>query len=1037
MNDLIRARVTRAKERSHKPLDRKTLRQIARKVQVLDEVDKLGDEFLELKYAHVEDHLTRCANIIRGFRDQYHGLMSANVRQLEDRFAQIHRNGRYLEDEYCKVAFHSIGYLNKELSLSARRIAKMQYAVCAQLLEYSQGSIDQLHRELNQEHLEARDSARANIDRLLDYGDVVNQQYTKLQAQSAAVKAGLDTIKTLMFPLLKKEPRFKDFIEANGSLAEQFTLAAHHYRWRWRARKKFENPLHKATLLDITDISDDFKMPWDTNIPSKVISTIMFNDKRDRVNKAIMEKRYVLIADRLRWPYLKKWRGQKPSWSTELDKYWRQLDVMAPFELYRLHLARMQKEIWYLVPTLVGNFGPMWDHLDAHSREMHIDRLMDWSRTYRNQQKEFLSELVSYRYINWVRLEVEEKLSKLGMPNEIQARGLFVPSRPLSQDHARFRRWIHMMSFLNYRIWTTNTTIRILKETGGPKTWLDLTKRFLELDAQRKSQVQDLGWVEASPRRAKRRKGRSSRLTKAKLKETKYGQAVHSTTTMNSSTKPPTDPTSSLSQEPSTGLPSKPQKVPMKEAGKRQASVTANGPYTRTLSWKRRLARSRLGPTAAWDYLGKAKDTPAPPAPVDVKTRFLQAMSMQSKPRPDETSDKPKTAKSTTIPSSSPRPSRSSSWQSSSFGAKWQSRESETPMHDVSAKKTPFSAETPLKNNKRNFWEPNPIPKSHGPFPKPKGRPYSTDSTVSHNDIQDSNRIALPQESPCLSVRPGADQTGKFPLSAEGASHHEIEPTSNEEAPLFWSHNDQRGPSGQRLIVHYCKSLESTEAVAKHFLGSKVIGFDMEWKAQAFATDSIQNNLSLIQIANEERIALFQIALFKPARSLEDLVAPSLKQIIESPDITKVGVSIKADSTRLRKYLGIDARSIFELSHLYKLIKYGQRQPRLVNKRGVNLSEQIEEHFGLPLEKSEDVRCGDWTRSLNYRQVQYAATDPYACICLYNVMEQKRQAMSPVPPRPAYAELNLPIICPADETVIIEDQEVVTGIVDGDVVDRS
>lgn len=188
--------------------------------------------------------------------------------------------------------------------------------------------------------------------------------------------------------------------------------------------------------------------------------------------------------------------------------------------------------------------------------------------------------------------------------------------------------------------------------------------------------------------------------------------------------------------------------------------------------------------------------------------------------------------------------------------------------------------------------------------------------------------------------------------------------------PRFWSHSSQQGPNGKRPIVHYCKSLESTEEVAQLFLNSKVIGFDMEWKAQASAYDTIQNNLSMIQIANEERIGLFQIALFKPARTLDDFVAPSLKRILESEDVTKVGVSIKADATRLRKFLGVDTRSILELSHLFKLVKHGHTNPKLVNKRMVNLSEQMEEHFGLPLEKSEDVRCGDWARPLNYRQVQ-------------------------------------------------------------------
>ena len=37
-------------------------------------------------------------------------------------------------------------------------------------------------------------------------------------------------------------------------------------------------------------------------------------------------------------------------------------------------------------------------------------------------------------------------------------------------------------------------------------------------------------------------------------------------------------------------------------------------------------------------------------------------------------------------------------------------------------------------------------------------------------------------------------------------------------------------------------------------------------------------------------------------------------------------------------------------------------------------------------------------------------------------MEQKRQTMNPVPPRPAHAELNLPIILPQGEAMNHEDE---------------
>lgn len=244
--------------------------------------------------------------------------------------------------------------------------------------------------------------------------------------------------------------------------------------------------------------------------------------------------------------------------------------------------------------------------------------------------------------------------------------------------------------------------------------------------------------------------------------------------------------------------------------------------------------------------------------------------------------------------------------------------------------------------------------------------------------------------------------------------------------PKFWSHRMHKDPDGKDIAVHYCRSLQTTEKVARYFLDEQVMGFDMEWKVQATSSDTIQNNLSLIQIASEKRIALFHIALFKPATDLNHLVAPSLRHIMESPDIMKVGVSIKADCTRLRKYLGVNARAIFELSHLHRLVKYCQTSPKLVNKRLVTLNQQVEEHFGMPLLKESCVRCGDWTRPLNYDQVQYAATDPYACIRLFNTMDGKRKELVPVPPRPAHAELDLPIRLVEGEVSVNKKRRVVS-----------
>ena len=231
----------------------------------------------------------------------------------------------------------------------------------------------------------------------------------------------------------------------------------------------------------------------------------------------------------------------------------------------------------------------------------------------------------------------------------------------------------------------------------------------------------------------------------------------------------------------------------------------------------------------------------------------------------------------------------------------------------------------------------------------------------------------------------------------------------------YWHYTLYEDSTGRKPVVHYCSSLQTTECIAQLFLGRKVVGFDIEWKPNATPEDGIKKNVSLIQLATEERIALFHVA--KYARDgIENLVSPCLKQVMEDPKITKVGVAIKADCTRLAKYMGIQARGMFELSHLYKLIKHSAGNIKLIDKRLVGLAQQVEEHLQLPLFKGE-IRSSDWSEKLNYEQIRYAASDSYAGLQLYNLMEWKRNVLIPTPPRPAHAELNLPIRLSNGKTV--------------------
>jgi len=106
--------------------------------------------------------------------------------------------------------------------------------------------------------------------------------------------------------------------------------------------------------------------------------------------------------------------------------------------------------------------------------------------------------------------------------------------------------------------------------------------------------------------------------------------------------------------------------------------------------------------------------------------------------------------------------------------------------------------------------------------------------------------------------------------------------------------------------------------------------------------------------------------------------------------------------------MGLKPKGFFELSHLFRLVKYSEKEPGKANKGLVALATQVLEQLGLPLSKGP-VRCSDWTRPLSPEQVVYGASDAYAGFMLFHVMNNARKALKPTPPLPAFAELFLPI----------------------------
>lgn len=264
-----------------------------------------------------------------------------------------------------------------------------------------------------------------------------------------------------------------------------------------------------------------------------------------------------------------------------------------------------------------------------------------------------------------------------------------------------------------------------------------------------------------------------------------------------------------------------------------------------------------------------------------------------------------------------------------------------------------------------------------------KAASFHTSATTRHPAASPAPNVESEgsQEEESMQVNRGNETLEALVCSPRGyhipsATQRECMLASTATRSAYWQYTLYEGPKGERVKVHYCKSLENTERISKLFLNEKVIGFDIEWKPLASAKDGIRKNVAMIQLASEERIALFHLARFSKGEKIEDLLAPTFKQIMESDAITKVGVSIKADCTRLRNYMNVDSRGLFELSHLYKLVKYADKDVKKINKKLVSLATQTEEHLKLPMYKGQSVRSSDWSEVLNYEQI-YCKINPF------------------------------------------------------------
>ena len=278
--------------------------------------------------------------------------------------------------------------------------------------------------------------------------------------------------------------------------------------------------------------------------------------------------------------------------------------------------------------------------------------------------------------------------------------------------------------------------------------------------------------------------------------------------------------------------------------------------------------------------------------------------------------------------------------------------------------------------------------------------PASLSTQTSSNDTTNTGNIMAESDE---------DFVPTYQISANDKKNALI--ASRNSTASFWRYSLYKNAAGEMPKCHYCTNFEQTEAQVAKFLGEKVVGFDLEWEKfkSRPGEDSAKRCVSLMQIAAESKVALFHLAVFKGGDSTEKMIPQSLRAFLEDPKIIKVGVNIGGDATRLRNCFGIEMQGNIELSHLYKLVTYGESDPAKVNRGLYALANQVKEVLHLPLAKGA-VRTSSWSKRLNGQQTEYAVSDAYAGLRLYYELERRRKAMVSKPPRPEFHELGMPIL---------------------------
>ena len=169
--------------------------------------------------------------------------------------------------------------------------------------------------------------------------------------------------------------------------------------------------------------------------------------------------------------------------------------------------------------------------------------------------------------------------------------------------------------------------------------------------------------------------------------------------------------------------------------------------------------------------------------------------------------------------------------------------------------------------------------------------------------------------------------------------------------------------------IHMVQTPWEAEKAVTYLKQYPLLGIDSETRPSF--TKGQSHKVALLQVSSEKDCFLFRL-------NLTGLTLPIIS-LLESPSVTKVGLSLRDDFMMLHKRAPFEQRACIELQEYVRM--FGIQDKSLQKIYALLFQEKI----------SKSQRLSNWEAdTLTEAQQLYAATDAWACVRIYQYLEELR-----------------------------------------------